>query len=65
MAIKIVKSGITIGVMTVPYRTQRALYIQYGNNVKPVAYFKKELDAKEFERILDSMAFDPTAKETT
>jgi len=58
MALKLVEQDVTIGVMSIPYRVNKALYIMRGNNVTPVAYFKNNRQAREFEKILDSIA-DP------
>lgn len=48
------KNGtIQFGVMTVPNRKQKALYISRGANIDVLAYFTSDENAERFDKALD------------
>lgn len=44
------------GVTKIPTRKQKCLYRMMGNDLLPLAYFKSDADAKEFEDFLYILA---------
>lgn len=46
------KLVVEYGVTKMPTRKQKCLYRMTGNNLQPLAYFKSDVAAKEFEDFL-------------
>lgn len=64
MPIKFIEEDTTIGVMQFPHRKSKCLYKMVGNRVTPLAYFRDDKSADEFEaffnRLIDhAMAVTP------
>ena len=55
MGIRIQGDGkdIKFGIMDIPHRKNKALYVMKGNVVEILAYFKSDAKAKQFDKIID------------
>jgi len=47
------KGSVEFGVTSIPNRKSKALYTTRGAMVEPLAYFKSDECAEEFEKVLD------------
>ncbi len=45
-----------IGIMSMPSRKNKALYVKQGCVIRPLAYFRSDNDAREAEELLDILA---------
>ena len=53
LELKAGKYKITFGVTHFPNRKQKCLYKMRGAMIEPLAYFRNDIDADQFERIMD------------
>ena len=51
--IKTKERTVNFGIMSIPNRKSKCLYRTRGNMVEPLAYFRSDQNAEEFQDILD------------
>lgn len=54
-AIKFIAEDTTIGVTQMPNRKAKCLYMMVGNQIEPLAYFRSDEAAAEFETFFNRM----------
>ena len=55
MPIKFVAEDTTLGVTRFPHRKSKCLYKVVGNQITPLAYFRDDQCADDFEKFFDRM----------